>query len=177
MTVKVAVAVPPAVEVALTESVMSPDQSGGGVRVREARPSKSVPARVQVPSPLSPPADSTAPSGTPPMIKDAISPVPGTVADMDSVIAVSSAPETTETPSTGSSLAGSSGAGSSAGGSSGAGSSAGGSSAGGSSVAGTVSSSRLSSVEEVSASSSGAGAGAGSPGAGMGAPSRGGGWV
>ncbi len=50
------------VEAAVSVMSMSPAKFGGGVMVR---PSKSAVVNVQVPSPLSVPAESTAPSGTP----------------------------------------------------------------------------------------------------------------
>ena len=60
----------PSVEVAVTVSVKSASQFAGGVIVR---PGELAGVSVQLPSPLSVPADSTAPAGTPEMMIDSVS--------------------------------------------------------------------------------------------------------
>ena len=102
-TPKPAVAVPPSEEAASTVRAMSPDQSAGGVRVRESRAFKSSPLRVHLPSPLSMPALRVAPVGTPEMVTLERLSEPGTSAETANGIAVSSAPEAADTLSTGTS--------------------------------------------------------------------------
>ncbi len=101
---------PPSVSVVvtLTPSVKSALLSSGGVTVR---PSRSSAPSVQVPSPLSVPAESVAPAGTPDTVTETVSEpsVSSCVTSMERLMALSSVPAASATsrvePATSSSIA------------------------------------------------------------------------
>ena len=91
------------VDVTTTPNWKSVASLAAGVTVR---PVRSPGATVQLPLPLSVPADNVAPSGTPVISTDVISSEPSvsvTAAEMSNTIAVSSAPKTSETVTSGAS--------------------------------------------------------------------------
>ena len=90
----------PSVDIATTVNVKSTSEFAGGVMVRFSR---SPAVKVQVPSPLSVPADSSAPSGTPSTTMDRVSEASVTRAEISSSMAASSAPAASATSNVGAS--------------------------------------------------------------------------